>query len=99
MNISESTARIILMVTGTTASIAYILAIYFGLQGDSFVALACFIVAIGDSAFAYYAYRQYTRLRGERWQSELNDTQQKMADLLAEKDDEHRTTATDDPNA
>ncbi len=81
---TESTARTILTVTGTTASIAYILAIFFGLRGDSFIALACFVVAITDSAVAYYAYRQYTRLRGERWTSELNDTQQKMTDLLAE---------------
>lgn len=83
-NMTESTARLILTITGTFATICYILAIFFGLRSDQVISIALFLVAIADSAVAYWAYLQYTRLRGDRWNAELRSSEQKMADLLAE---------------
>ena len=81
---TESSARTVLTVAGTTATIAYIAAIIFGLRGDQVISLACFAIAIADSAIAYWAYRQYSRLRSDRWNAEIRTTEQKMADLLSE---------------
>ncbi len=79
---TESSARTILTVSGTTATIAYILAIYFGLRGDQLLSIALFIVAIADSIIAYVFYRQYTRLRDNRWNDEIQELNKKMSDLL-----------------
>jgi hypothetical protein len=81
---TESSARTVLLVTGATAIIAYIAAIIFGLRGDQAISIAFFAIAIADSAAAYWASRQYNRLRDERWSAELRSTEQKMADLMAQ---------------
>ncbi|MEO5951527.1 MAG: hypothetical protein ABIQ44_03575 [Chloroflexia bacterium] len=81
---TESSSRLLLTLTGTFATICYILAIFFGLRGDQAISVAFFIAAILDSGVAFWAYRVYSRLRGERWNEEIQSTEQKMADLLAE---------------
>lgn len=81
---TESSSRLLLTLTGTFASICYILAIFFGLRGDQAISVAFFIAAILDSGVAFWAWRVYSRLRDVRWSEELESTQQKMADLLAE---------------
>lgn len=82
-NMTESNARTVLTIAGTTATVCYILAIFFGLRGDSALSLGLFIFAILDSAVAYFAYLQYNRIRRERWNNELQESEQKMKDLMS----------------
>lgn len=84
MEMNESTARLILTVTGTTATVCYIIAMYLALQGDQAVGMAFFAVAVTDSMAAAYFFRRYNSLRGNRWQSELKDSEEQMAALLSE---------------
>jgi cell division protein FtsW (lipid II flippase) len=93
---TESSARLALTITGTTATVAYILAMYFGLRGDQLVALALFVVAIADTIATFYFYRQYTRLRTTRWQSELQDSEQQMSDLLSDQPPSQKNEPTTD---
>jgi hypothetical protein len=81
---NESSARLALTITGTTATVAYILAMFFALRGEQLLAIVFFVAALTDSIAAFYFYRQYTRLRGDRWQSELRNTEQQMSDLLTD---------------
>ena len=85
---TESSARLALTICGTTATVGYIIAMYLALRGEQLIALVFFAVAIIDSIAAIFFYRQYTRLRGTRWHTELNDTEQKMSNLLSDQPDE-----------
>jgi hypothetical protein len=85
---TESSARLALTITGATATVCYILAMLFGLRGDQTLAIVFFAIAIADSIAAAIFYRQYTRLRSTRWQTEMRDSEQQMSDLLAEQPSE-----------
>ena len=93
---TESSARLALTITGTTATIAYILAMYFGLRGDQLFAIILFVVALTDSIATFYFYRQYTRLRGARWNSEIRDSEQRMSDLLSDQLSSEKNESTTD---
>ena len=81
---TESSARLALTISGTTATVCYILAMIFGLRGDQTLAFVFFAIAIADSIAAAIFYRQYTRLRADRWQTELKDSEQQMSALLTD---------------
>ena len=85
---TESSARLALTITGTTATIAYILAMFFALRSDQLLAIVFFVVALTDSIAAIFFYHQYTRLRSARWRTEIHDTEQKMSNLLNDQPDE-----------
>ena len=93
---TESSARLALTITGTTATVAYILAMYFGLRGDQSVAIALFVVALIDTVATFFFYRQYTRTRATRWQSELRDSEQRMSDLLSDQPPSQKNEPTTD---
>jgi hypothetical protein len=90
--LTESSARLLLTVTGTFASVAYIVAIFFALQGLSYIAIPLFVVAIADSAAAVFSFRQYVRLRENRWSDEIKEINDKMEQALSEGTDANRET-------
>ena len=93
---TESSARLALTITGTTATIGYILAMFFALRADQFLAILFFGFALIDSVVAFYAYRQYIRLRANRWHTELRDSEQQMSDLLSEQPSPEKHEPTTD---
>jgi cell division protein FtsW (lipid II flippase) len=91
---TEANARLMLIASVITGTIAAIVAIALGLRGEQTMALFFLVIAVLDIGVALFFMRRYGNMRKTRWQDELSDSEQELNRLMADeaKPETPRTT-------
>ena len=92
MNTTEAAARRTLTIVGGVSLFAVIVSIILGARGEQTLAAVFLGISIVGVAITVAAYRRYTTLRGQRWQRELTDNEEKLNRAFEE--EEQRSSNT-----
>lgn len=81
-SMSESTARFTLAAASGLGTFAAIAAIFLGLRGEQMPALIFLVLAVLGCVVSWTAYKQFTKLRSERWHRERAKGEEELDQML-----------------